>query len=129
MLRKLPRQRWTPTVRSSGRPFERLVDQRRVGARQLVGIVATVDRALAHAGVAQVGEVGVVELDVAAPGGVEGGDLVAVDLGEIVEEAVEVGVRLDARCPARPPRKWAIVGDGMATLGMQPSGVLAATNW
>ena len=59
------------------------------------GVVAAVDRALAHAGIAEVGEVGVVELDVAAPGRVEQRDLVAVHLGEVVEEAVEVGVRLD----------------------------------
>ncbi len=78
-----------------GPAFEGGVDERRVGSRQFVGIVAPLDGALAHDRVAQVGEIRVVELDVAATGRVQGGDLGAIDLGEVVEELVHVGVRLD----------------------------------
>ena len=77
------------------------VDQLGVGVRQRVGIVAALDGAGAHHRIAQVGEVGVVELDVAAAGGVEGVDLGAVARGEIGEELVEVGVGVDV--DRRPP--------------------------
>ena len=90
-------------MRSSGRPSSASLISAAYVRGSSFGIVAAVDRALAHAGIAEVGEVGVVELDVAATGRVEGGDLVAVHLGEVVEEAVEVGVRLDA--DARPGRR------------------------
>ena len=50
---------------------------------------------LAHHRVAQVGEVRVVELDVAAPGLVQGGDLGLVAGGQVGEELLHVGIGVD----------------------------------
>ena len=50
-------------------------------------------------GIAQVGEVGVVELEVPAAGGVERTDLVAVALGEVVEELGRGRGTTRCRCP------------------------------
>lgn len=71
------------------------VDEGRIGSGQFVGIVAAIHGALAHLGVTQIGEIGVVHLDVPAAGGVERGDLIAIALRKIVEEEVEVRIRLD----------------------------------
>ena len=89
-------------MRSSGRPDERLVDQRGVRPRQHVRVVAAVDRTLAHDRIAEVGEVGVVELQVPAAGGVEGGDLVPIARRQVGEELVQVrvGLDVDGRSPA-----------------------------
>ena len=86
-----------------GPAVDRVVDQLGVGPREFVGIVAPFDRAVAHDGVAQVGEVGVVELDVAAAGRVQGVDLGLVGGREIGEEDLEVGVGVDVDSgPAAP---------------------------
>ena len=53
---------------AGGAPGDRRIDQSRVAAGQLVRIVSALARAFAHLFVAQVGEVGVVELQVAAAG-------------------------------------------------------------
>ena len=77
------------------------VDQLGVGVRQGVGIVAALDRAGAHHRIAEVREVGVVELEVAAAGGVQGVDLGPVAGGEIGEEPLEVGIGVEV--DRRPP--------------------------
>ena len=84
-----------------GAAGDRRVDQLGVGVGEGVGIVAALDGAGAHDGVAQVGEVGVVELEVAAAGVVEGGDLGPVARREVGEEHLEVGVGVDV--DGRPP--------------------------
>ena len=90
-------------MRSSGRSAIASLIRWAYAPRQLVGVVAPIDRALPHHRVAQVGEVGVVELDVPAPGGVERGDLVAVAPRQIGEEVVEIGVRLDVDAGTAAP--------------------------
>lgn len=88
---------------------ERSVDQARVLLGQLLDILSTLDGSGAHLVGAQVGEVGIVELDVLALRGAlvdplggeergtytcggEGSDLGAVDGCEVLEEVIEVGV-------------------------------------
>ena len=106
-----------PTRRSVGTPGDGGVDQLGVGVRQGVGIVAALDGTGAHDRIAEVGQVGVVELHVAAAGGVEGGELGPVARRQIGEEHVEVGVGIDV--DGRPAaRKWTIVGDGIDTFGV-----------
>src|SRR6185295_6494512 len=72
------------------------VDERRVAVRQLVRVVAARARRLAHLVVAQVGEVGVVHLHVAAAGGGERAQLGTVGVGDVLPERLEVGVVLAA---------------------------------
>lgn len=70
------------------------VDQLGVVLGQLLGLDAVPrGRLLAHALVAEVGEVGVVELDEAAPRGVEVRDLLLVHPDEVVEEGLQRRVR------------------------------------
>ena len=75
---------------------DRRVDELGVAARQLVGIVAALARAFAHLLVAQVGEIGIVELQVRAAGRREVGDLVAIRLRHVVVERLEVRIRIAA---------------------------------
>lgn len=70
------------------------VDQLGVVVGELLGLDPVARGGLlAHALVAEVGEVGVVELDEAASCGVEVGDLLLVHPDEIVEERLQGGVR------------------------------------
>ena len=72
---------------TSGRPIpDRLVDQSSVLLRQCVRVIATPTRRLAHVVVAEVGEVGVIELDVGRASVCQSLDLVAVDLRQVIEE-------------------------------------------
>src|SRR5690606_24715047 len=77
-------------------------DQPRVERRQLVRILAQALDALAVYRVAQIGQVGVVELDVTAAVVVEVLDLLVVNARQVFEEAFHVGVGLlvDAAAPA-----------------------------
>ncbi len=59
-----------------------------------VGVLAARADGLAALGVAKIGEIGIVELQVAAAGGMEVGDLLAVDPDEIGVEALDL--RIDA---------------------------------
>ena len=78
-----------------------VVDQLGVGVGEGVGIVAPLGGTGAHHRVAEVGEVGVVELHVATAGRVEGVELGAVARGEIGEELLEVGIGIEVdRRPA-----------------------------
>jgi len=71
--------------------------------RQLVGVVPALARRLAHLVVAQVGQVGVVHLHVAAAGGVERAQFVAVGLGHVViEHRIELGIGVLADAGAAP---------------------------
>ena len=77
------------------------VDQLGVGVGELVGILAALDGTGAHHRVAQVGEVGVVELHVPTARRVEGVELGAVARREVGEELLQVGVGVEVdRCPA-----------------------------
>ena len=76
-------------------PIHHRIDQRRILPRQRVHVLPAARGGRAHVGVAQVGEVRVVELDVAAAGFVERVDLLPVDGGEVGEEDVQVGVGVD----------------------------------
>ncbi len=78
-----------------GTPADGGVDELGVGVRELVRVVATLDGALPHHRIAQVGEVRVVELDVPATGRVEGVDLGAVHRRQVGEEHLQVGVGVD----------------------------------
>ena len=75
---------------------DRRVDEARVAARQFVGIVAARPRALAHLRVAKIGEVRVVELQVAAARGGKRVDLGAVRGGDIGVERLEIGIGVAA---------------------------------
>jgi hypothetical protein len=78
------------------------VDELRVVARQVIGIEPAAARGLAHLRVAEVGEVGVVELQVGEACIAQLLDLLAVGGGDIVEECVEIRVcgLADAFAPA-----------------------------
>ena len=76
--------------------FERRVGQPRIALRQRVGIVAALFRMRALARVAHHRPGGVVELQVAAAGVVEGADRGAIGGGEIVKERIER--RIDLAC-------------------------------
>ena len=69
-----------------------LIDQRRIGRRQFVRILAPVDGALAHFLIAEIGQIGVVELDVAAAGFGQERQFLAIQLGKVGEEPVEIGI-------------------------------------
>ena len=89
--------------RHAGRTvLDRLVDEPRVAAGQLVGIVAAAARAFAQLRIAQIGEVRVIELEIGAAGLPERFDLVAIALGDVRVEAlhVRVGVLADGAAPA-----------------------------
>lgn len=77
-----------------GALLDGLVDQGGVLAGQDVGVAMALLSLGAHARVAQVGQVGVVELDHADAGGVQVGELLLVDAGEVVEEGLEGRVGL-----------------------------------
>jgi hypothetical protein len=71
------------------------IDQRRVGVRQVIRVLTRVPSLVPDLRVAQVRQVGVVELDVPTPRLVERRHLVAVGLRQILEELIQVGVRRD----------------------------------
>lgn len=72
-----------------------LVDELGIFAGEGGEVLVAVFGLLAHVRVAEVGEVGVVELDEAAAGVVEAGEFLLVHAGEVLEELVEVGVGFD----------------------------------
>ena len=74
--------------------FERGVGEPRVALRQCVGIVAALLRMRALARIAHHRPGGVVELQIAAAGVVEGADRGAVSRGEVVEERIERRIKL-----------------------------------
>jgi hypothetical protein len=63
--------------------------------RHVVRVLAALLRLRPNLRIAEVGEIRVVELDVAAPGAVERRDLLPIDPREVFEELVEVGIRRD----------------------------------
>ena len=80
---------------------DRVIDQPAVELGERVGIVAAGARALADGRVAEIGEIGVVELQVAAAARRQIGDLVAIGGGEVDVEWLEVGIdALADRLPA-----------------------------
>ena len=90
------------TTRSSGRPEIDVVDQLGVGVGEGVGIFAPVGGTGAHHRVAEVGEVGVVELDIPTAGRIEGVELGAIAGCQVGEEQlqVRVGIEVDRRPPS-----------------------------
>ena len=78
----------------SGRPGDRGVDHVGVNIGQLVGIVAAVAQHLALIGIAQVGEVDFVELQILAPGCAERSYGFLVRLAQVVIELVDHGINL-----------------------------------
>lgn len=68
------------------------VDERGILPREDVGVAVPLLGLGAHLGVAEVGEVRVVELHEAAPGGVEVGELLLEDAREVVEEGLQRGI-------------------------------------
>ena len=102
-----------------------LVDEGGVAVRQLVGVVAALAGGFAHAVVAQVGEVGVVHLHVAAAGVVERLQLLAVGRGHVVvEDRLQLGIGLAADAGAAAAEvQHGRAGDGH--LGRHAGGDLA----
>ena len=75
------------------------VDKARIASRQFVGIVAAQPRTFAHFRITKVGEIGIVELEVAAARGTECCNLRTIRRRDIGEEHIEVGIGLAAdRC-------------------------------
>jgi hypothetical protein len=93
---------------------DRIVDDARVEARQLVGVHAALAGVLTLRVVAQIREVGVVELEVAAARIGEAGDLGAVGGGEVGVELlkVRIGGGVDRVAAS-------MVGEGIVTLGVR----------
>ena len=83
--------------------FERRVGHARIDRRQAVGIVAAAFRALALLGIADHRPGGVVELQIAAAGVVEGADRLAPGGGDVGEEFVIAGIGLLAHHRAALP--------------------------
>src|SRR3984957_18653531 len=71
---------------------DRIIHEPTIEARQGVGIVAARLGRFADRRIAEIGEIGVVELEIAAATLGEIGDLVAIGGGEIVVEAFQLGV-------------------------------------
>src|SRR5262249_49992730 len=83
--------------RHAGRSVcDRGVDEARVAARQLVGGIAALARPLPHLGVAQIGEIGVVQLNVSAPCLTELLELFAIAGTDVAVESFEIGIGLTA---------------------------------
>ena len=72
-------------------------------------------------GVAEIGEIGLVELQIAAAAGGEVGDLFCIDAGEVGEEVRDVGIG-GRSIASRPPRKCTMLGEGMRHLGRRSGG-------
>ena len=75
---------------------DRIVDELAIESRQRVGIVTAGLGASADVGIAKIGKVGVVELQVAAAAPGEIRDLLAISGGEIVEESFHLRVHVVA---------------------------------
>ena len=88
----MPRHMWVVIAMPSGRPGQRLVDVLDVGLVLVLGVAADLGDVLALLGVVEVGERGVVELQVGAAGVAEPADLLGVGGGEVGPERVELGV-------------------------------------
>jgi hypothetical protein len=71
---------------------DRVIEHLGVGLRQFIGVLAEVARLIAQRGVAQIGKVDFVDLDEAAAGGREVGDLFAIDARDVGIEIANVGV-------------------------------------
>lgn len=99
------------------------VDELGILLRQLSGVLAVASGGLlAHLVVAQVGQVGVVELDKAAPSSIQVGNLLLVDAHKILKEGLQgwVGLLVDgltAATEVHHGRGWdADLGGGLACL-------------
>ena len=91
---KLPRQVWTATVMSSRHVADRRVHRLRVHRGVLLRLVAELAERLLHLRVAHHRDRRVVDLQIAAAGLVEVGDLLAVGLRQIGPELVQVRIGL-----------------------------------
>ena len=87
---------------SAGRPRDRVVQQLRVGLRQRRRVLADIAHLRAQRRIAQIGEVDLVDLQVAAAGRREVGDLLAIDAarGRRRSRHVRIGGRVDRLAPA-----------------------------
>ncbi len=74
------------------RRLQRGVDQAGRQLRLGLGILAADADGLAARGIAQIGQIGVVQLHVAAAGIKQVGDFLAIDLGKIVVERLQLGI-------------------------------------
>ncbi len=81
------------TVIPGGLAGERLVDQADVGVVLGVAVAADAVDISALGGVVEIGEAGVVQLQIGAALRGKAGDLVAVDQGQVVPERLHLGVR------------------------------------
>ena len=102
---------------------DRRVDQTRIAARQLVRVVATLPCTFAHLGVAEIGEVGIVKLQVGASRRGERVDLGAVGARNVGEKLLQVGIRFAAdrvASTAEVQHGRRRYGDFRRTLGHRP---------
>jgi hypothetical protein len=97
-----------------GPPRDRGVDQGGVGVRQLGRVLADAPHLLAQLGVAEIGEIHLVDLEIAAAGGSEIAHLLVIDAGEVGVELGHVGIGfLVDRAAAAAEMHVAGGGDGL----------------
>src|SRR5215470_3433252 len=84
--------------------LDRGIEELGVGPRQGGRVLADIGDLLAQFGIAQIGEIDLVDLQIAAAGRGEVADFLAVETGEIVVERVNVGIGLGVDRAASAPK-------------------------